>query len=197
MPGTNAARRRFLKITMLGIAWYMLASCKSEGQIESELRNRFIQNFHKFPRFQPDENITAIHSPTSYSGVTLVVNVWASWCPPCVHEMPSLQKLGTFFKLEDLQIIGINVDKDFNLMREFLLKNQLNFPVLLDPANETLRVPTIPTTFLLRRDHTIAQVFVGERDWSDTSVISEIEKLLAIKRHVPTKLPDNLSRADG
>ncbi len=197
MPDTSAARRRFLKLTMLGMAGYVLASCKSEGQLESELRNRFIQNFHKFPHFQPNEHATVPHTPPSYSGVALVVNVWASWCGPCVYEMPSLQKLGTFFKPEDLQIIGINVDKDINLMREFLRRNQLNFPVVLDPANETLRAPNLPSTFLLRRDHTIAQVFVGDRDWSDPNVISEIERLLAIKRHVPTTLPDNFPRADG
>ena len=197
MPDTSAARRQFLKLTMLGMAGYVLASCKSEGQLESELRNRFIQNFHKFPRFQPNKHATALHPPPSYSGVALVVNVWASWCGPCVYEMPSLQKLGTFFKPEDLQIIGINVDKDINLMREFLRRNQLNFPVVLDPANETLRAPNLPSTFLLRRDHTIAQVFVGDRDWSDPSVISEIEKMLAIKRHVPITLPDNFPRADG
>ncbi|MEQ1814660.1 MAG: TlpA disulfide reductase family protein [Candidatus Nitrotoga sp.] len=196
MPDINAARRRFLKLTMLGMAGCVLASCKSEGQLESELRNRFIQNFHKFPRFQPDKQVAALHSP-SYSGVALVVNVWASWCAPCVHEMPSLQKLGTFFKSEDLQIIGINVDKDINLMREFLRRNQLNFPVVLDPANETLRVPTLPSTFLLRRDHTIAQVFVGDRDWSDHGVIGEIERLLAIKRQTPPKLPDNSPKVDG
>jgi len=197
MPDTNAARRQFLQLIMLGMAGYVLGGCKSEGQLESEFRNRFLQNFPKFPRFQPSEHTAALHSPTSYSGVALVVNIWASWCGPCVYEMPSLQKLGTFFKPEDLQIIGINVDKDFNLMREFLLRNQLNFPVVLDPANEMLRAPYLPSTFLLRRDHTIAQVFVGDRDWSNPSVISEIEKLLTIKRHVPTKLPDNFSRADG
>jgi thiol-disulfide isomerase/thioredoxin len=197
MPDTSAARRRFLKLTMLGMVGYVLASCKSEGQLESEFRNRFLQNFPQFPRFQPNEHIATLHPPPSYSGVALVVNIWASWCGPCVHEMPSLQKLGTLFKPEDLQIIGINVDKDFNLMREFLRQNQLNFPVVLDPANETLRAPNLPSTFLLRRDHTIAQVFVGDRDWTNPSVISEIEKLLAIKRHVPAKLPDNFPRADG
>ena len=197
MPDINAARRRFLQLTILVMAGSVLASCKSEGQLESELRNRFIQNFHKFPQYQPGEHPTAPHSSLSYSGVALVVNVWASWCAPCVYEMPSLQKLGTFFKPEDLQIIGINVDKDINLMREFLRRNQLNFPVVLDPANEKLRAPNLPSTFLLRRDHTIAQIFVGDRDWSDPGVIGEIERLLAVKRRVSDKLPDNSSKAGG
>ena len=178
---TNTARRRLLQLALLGVAGVVLASCTSAEQVEYEFRKRFLQNFSKLPYFEGSQP-----PATSYAGVALVVNIWASWCPPCVYEMPSLQKLGTLFQPQDLQIIAVSVDKDLNSVREFLLRNRLTFPVLLDHANTTLRAPNLPSTFLLRRDHSIAKLHVGDRGWAEPQVIDEVEKLLGVKRIVHT-----------
>ena len=176
---TDTARRQFLQRVLLGMAGVVFASCTSAEQVEYEFRKRFLQNFLKLPYFEGGQPLA-----TSYTGVALVVNIWASWCPPCVYEMPSLQKLGTFFQPQDVRIIAVSVDKDINLVREFLLRNRLTFPVLLDHANTILRAPNLPSTFLLRRDHSIAKLHVGDRDWADPHVIDEVEKLLGVKRIV-------------
>lgn len=170
-------RRRFLQLTLLGAASGFLSSCRNKEDPLQAIRGRFLQDVSQLPNL--DGSITPF---SVYSGVALVVNIWASWCPPCVQEMPSLEKLGSLFSPKDLQVIGISVDNDVNLVREFLLRTPLTFPLLWDRGNNTLRIPTFPSTFLLHRDHAIARTIVGEQDWASPRMIEETEKLLEVRR---------------
>jgi len=130
-----------------------------------------------------DGHITA---PATYRDVPLVVNFWATWCEPCRREMPSLEKLSSLFNPKDLLVIGISVDSDHNLAREFILRYKLTIPMLSDSdqvlSNGLLRIPAFPATYLLRRDRTIARTILGARDWADPKMVDEIEELLAVHR---------------
>ena len=160
----------------IGIGSLWLGGC-SEVDTSEVLGTRFLENIKLLP------DLDGKVPPFSvYLGTALVVNVWASWCPPCVIEMPSLQKLSELFKQQDLRVIGVSVDSDLNLVREFLIRTKLSFPILLDQGNKILRVPIFPSTFLLRRDHTIAKIIVGEQDWASEKLVDEVEKLLLIRR---------------
>jgi len=130
-------------------------------------------------------------SPVSlarYGGSALILNFWATWCEPCRREMPSLQKLGTLFRPDALQVVGIAVDDDVNLVREFVLRYGIGFPVLLDRdqrlAHDVLRLPGFPTTYLVRRDGVIAARVIGDRDWAEEASLREIERLLLLERRV-------------
>jgi thiol-disulfide isomerase/thioredoxin len=125
-----------------------------------------------------------MQSLAAYQGVALVVNFWASWCAPCRREMPSLDRLGKFFLPTDLRVIGIAVDSDVNLAREFGLHYQLNFPLWLDSdravAEKTLHIPVFPITYLLNREHKIMRVVMGEQDWSGAPMLADIQRLLNV-----------------
>ena len=99
--------------------------------------------------------------------------------------MPSLEKLGTLFYPKDLLVIGISVDSDRNLAREFGLRYKLTIPMLSDSdqalSNGILRIPAFPVTYLLKRDRTIARIIVGPQDWADPKMVDEIEGLLAVR----------------
>lgn len=125
-------------------------------------------------------------SPWSvYAGAALVVNFWATWCDPCRREMPSLQQLSTRFRAEDLRVIGITVDDDLNLVKEFLLRYHITFPLLADHgqalARTALHIPAIPMTYLLTRERTIARIVAGGRDWADAAALGEIEAALRVR----------------
>ena len=118
--------------------------------------------------------------------IALVVNFWATWYEPCRREMPSLEKLSTFFYPKDFRVVGITVDSDRNLAREFSLRYKLTRPMLSDSdqtlSSGMLRIPAFPITYLLRRDRTIARIIVGARDWANSEMVKEIEGLLAVRR---------------
>lgn len=120
------------------------------------------------------------------AGAPLLLNFWASWCEPCRREMPSLEKLSSFFNPDEMQVIGITVDNDLNLAREFSLQQKLTLPLLSDGdqslSSGILRIPAFPVTYLLRRDRSIASIFVGERDWAGREMVEEIERLLGVRR---------------
>lgn len=104
--------------------------------------------------------------------------------------MPSLEKLSALFNPKDLLVVGIAVDSDRNLPREFRLRHQLTFPMLSDSdqmlSSGTLRVPAFPITYLLKRDRTIARIIVGAREWAEPAMVAEIEGLLAVRRITAT-----------
>jgi peroxiredoxin len=87
-------------------------------------------------------------------GKVVLVNFWATWCPPCRKEMPSLQQLYTRFKDQGLVILAIS-DEQFNKVQPFVSKININFPVLLDPneiVHHQFNIEGIPKTFVYDRE---------------------------------------------
>jgi thiol-disulfide isomerase/thioredoxin len=126
-----------------------------------------------------------------HGGKALVLNIWATWCGPCRAEMPSLQRLADRFSGDDLAVVGVSVDRDLNLVREFLLRHGIRFAVYADSAQPSVRdrlgVKAYPTTWLVRRDRRIAALIAGERDWSGDAMVGRITELLGVQpRSVPS-----------
>ena len=175
----SAQRRRLLQLAAVSIAASFLPACRNSEHVGLAQGDRF-----------PDIVLPAldghITSSVGYRDIPLIINFWATWCEPCRREMPSLEKLSTFFYPKDLLVIGISIDSDHNLAREFSLRYKLTIPMLSDSdqalSNGILRIPAFPVTYLLRRDRTIARIIVGARDWADPLKVNEIEELLAVRR---------------
>ena len=104
----------------------------------------------------------------SLRGRTVVLNFWATWCPPCREEMPSLQTLHELGG-GDPVVIGINVREPASRVRRYLDAAGVQFPVVLDPQGELAKrfdVKTYPTTLLMAPDGQIRWRVVGEVDWA-------------------------------
>jgi len=169
-----------LQLAALGAAAALLPACKDKAPVDGPVQG------DRFPDITlPDLDGRA--APFSaYSNVALIVNFWATWCEPCRREMPDLEKLSTLFRPGDLRVIGVTVDNDTNLAREFGLRLKLTFPLVSDSkqalSNRALRITGFPTTYLLKRDHTIASIIVGVREWAEPKMIEEIEQQLSVRR---------------
>ena len=86
-------------------------------------------------------------------GKVVVVNFWATWCPPCRKEMPDLETLYQQFKDQGLVILAIS-DEDAGKVRPFIAKEKVTYPILLDPGrkvNELFQIEGIPKTFVYDR----------------------------------------------
>ena len=126
-----------------------------------------------------------------FAGRPLLINVWATWCEPCRREMAGLQRLSDRFSATGLQVVGITVDADLNLAREFLLQNGIRFLNLADPdqrlVRDVLNIKAFPHTLIVDRDGRVLESFAGVRDWSDMQRLAGLERLLVGKPDAPLK----------
>ena len=103
----------------------------------------------------------------SLKGRAVVLNFWATWCPPCKEELPSLQTLHEIGGGHPV-VIGINVRETASHVRRYLASTGMNFPVVLDPQAEMAKrfgVTAFPTTLLIAPDGQIRWRVLGEVDW--------------------------------
>lgn len=122
----------------------------------------------------PEVTLTSLAAGTPTStealrGVPLVINFWATWCAPCRSEMPGLERLSRRIAPHRVRVIGITVDHDLNLAREFARALGLTFPIFVDGDGKTLqtllRVKALPETVLVSADGAIVARIAGVRDW--------------------------------
>lgn len=131
--------------------------------------NEFIENKNKPIKEAKDftlENLSGEKvSYSSLKGKTVLINFWATWCPPCKIEMPDLNKLYEKYKDDkNLVILTINVGEDKNAVSEFIKQNNYKFPVLLDTnSNVALdyKAMYLPTTVLIDKDGKVADYRSG------------------------------------
>lgn len=118
-------------------------------------------------------------------GQVVLVNFWATWCPPCVHEMPSMERLKNKLRDKPFTILAVNLAEAENTIRQFLQqKVQVSFPILLDQqqhATRAWRVFAYPTTYLVDRRGNIRYGAFGAMAWDDAEVLNVIAKLLGEK----------------
>lgn len=102
-------------------------------------------------------------------GQVVVLNLWATWCPPCRREMPALQRLADALPAERFAVVGVSVDVDRFLVEEFLRRLEVTFDVVIDPSGEAtdpiLAVRAFPETFLIDADGTLRQRVLGDQEW--------------------------------
>lgn len=110
------------------------------------------------------------------SGRVRIINFWATWCGPCREEMPALQALDDMLDDQHYQVIGVTVDRDLNLVREFLLKYGIRFDQRSDPAMvvaaERVGIRAYPETLLVDGSGQIIDRVVGVRPWDDPDFIA-------------------------
>ena len=122
--------------------------------------------------------------PDTYRGKALVINFWATWCEPCRKEMPSLERLHRQADPDRIAVLGVSVDTDINLAREFLLQYQLSFANFSDVeqklARGQLNIQAFPVTFLVAADGTLKARITGIRDWASPESVLLLEQMLAV-----------------
>ena len=105
---------------------------------------------------------------SSLRGKVVVLNFWATWCPPCVEEMPSLNRLHAQLAPLGGMVLGVSVDKDEEAYKKFLQDHQIRFPNHRDGssaiASEYGSV-MFPETYIIARDGRIARKIIGPQNW--------------------------------
>ncbi len=129
------------------------------------------------------------HSLKDYHGKVTLLNFWATWCPPCRREMPSIEALWQSMKDRGVAVLGIHVGPSMEAARVYAQRSGLTFPVLVDDTKEVsyhYGVRSMPTTVIVGPEGRVEYVAFGPRDWNS----EEIRKvLLSLRRRtMPEKI---------
>mgnify|MGYP000297568692 FL=1 len=121
------------------------------------------------------------HKLEDYRGKVVVLNFWATWCPPCVKEIPSLGRLQKAFSKEELLVLSVDVGENKNEIETFLKKIAADFPVLLNPDGSTVKqwkIIAFPTTFVIDQQGKIKLAYYGGLEWDSPGVLAQLQGLL-------------------
>ena len=115
-----------------------------------------------------------IVSLSDYKGKLVLLNIWATWCRPCVSEMPSMEKLYNKFKKEGFEILAVSIDiKGKKVVAPFMELHNLSFKALLDTQGtiqEIYRTTGIPESFVIDKNGVIIEKVIGPLDWAAPKV---------------------------
>lgn len=119
---------------------------------------------------------------SDFRGKVIFLNFWATWCPPCRGEMPSMEALYQRLKGGDFQMLAVSVDRRGNsVVGPFAQEFKLTFPILLDLTGRVgsiYGVRGIPTTFILDKKGIIVEKVVGAKDWANQDFIERLQALI-------------------
>jgi peroxiredoxin len=123
-------------------------------------------------------------SLSSFKGKVVFLNFWATWCPPCRAEMPSMERLYQKLKDKGLVILAVDLQEDAKSVRKFVSEHKLTFPVLLDSDGKvggTYGARSIPTSYIVGRNGNVLGGTIGGREWDTPEMISFFTRLLEVK----------------
>jgi thiol-disulfide isomerase/thioredoxin len=119
----------------------------------------------QMPAFELEEVITGSPIASSaFKGKSLLVTFWATWCPPCVQEIPSLIKLQNEYSSNGFSVVAISVDQEKDVVQKMVNRKEINYPVMMADKSVTRDfggVYGIPTSFLVSKKGTVVKRYSG------------------------------------
>jgi peroxiredoxin len=111
----------------------------------------------------------------------VVLNFWATWCPPCVEETPSLEKFAEQMQTQGVTVLGVSVDQDAAALETFAAQQHLSFLILRDPDQSVAHhygTFQFPETYIIDREGRVAEKLIGAVDWQDPRLVTFVQELI-------------------
>lgn len=173
MPKTQADRA--LKVLMLVTFAAFLFT------ISDVFHERIVQAGERAPSFRLQTDSGRTITPSEFGGKLLVLNFWATWCPPCVEEFPSLDAFARQMTDSGVVVLGVSVDKNEAAYKNFLRQAQPGFLTARDSdANISSDYGTFrwPETYVINREGRVVRKYIGPETWTDPRIVNDIKSLL-------------------
>lgn len=189
------------RVALLVLALFVVSACSSEKARNANAQETKASStpaastpaatlerlgFHVFkePVPLPDRPFVTLEGKAtslgSLAGSVTLLNFWATWCPPCRKEMPSIERLKAAMEGENFRIVAISTGEDAETVRAFLGREDYTFPVYLDESGELgaeFASQGIPTTYIVDARGMIVAGAVGAREYDDPAVIAVLREM--------------------
>ena len=152
--------------------------------VSGTLEQHIIQIGDKSPAFAVVTESGKKLSPESFGGKLLIVNFWASWCPPCIEETPSMNEFNQEFAPKGVVVLAISVDRNETLYKKFLERMKVGFETYRDPEADlgaAFGTFQYPETYVIDRSGKVVKKIIGvigQQHWQDPEFLADINKLL-------------------
>lgn len=153
-------------------------------QVSGTLEQRVIAVGDTAPQFKVTTDSGRTITATDFGGKLLVLNFWASWCPPCVEETPSLDAFTRVMAPEGVVVLGVSIDKNEAMYKRFLERFRPTYETSRDvdaDISTSYGTFVFPETYIIDRSGTVVQKIIGEPekgDWTDPELLARIRRLL-------------------
>lgn len=138
------------------------------------------KNYTAFPKITFYDFKNNQYTIDSFAGKIVLFNIWATWCPPCKMEMPSIQKLHDAKLSENFIIVAVSTGEKASTVSSFMKENNYTFPVFLDPSSHLgaqLASRGIPTTYIIDKKGRVIAGTIGARSYDGSEFMKLIERL--------------------
>lgn len=145
------------------------------------LHDNVVKAGDKAPEFSIRTENGKTVTARDFGGKLLLLNFWATWCGPCVDEVPSLDQLQRQLGPKGLVVLGVSVDKDEKAYKDFLARFHVSYPTALDPdqkINSEYGTVQFPESYLIDQNGRVVEKFVGEANWTSERMVEHVQSLL-------------------
>jgi len=169
----------FIRCTMLA-SWFVLCAAHAAGYETAQTLSPLPKPFAA-PDFTLQGEDGKTYRLSDYRGKVVVLNFWATWCPPCRYEMPSMERAHRKVQGENIVLLAVDVGESEDKVFEFTGQFPVTFPLLLDIDGAVIQkypVIGLPTTFVIDPRGIITHRAIGSREWDDEKMLAPLRKLL-------------------
>jgi cytochrome c biogenesis protein CcmG/thiol:disulfide interchange protein DsbE len=149
--------------------------------VSGTLEQRVVNAGDKAPNFHLTTDRGRNVTVDNFGGKLLVLNFWATWCPPCVEETPSLEEFAREMGPEGVVVLGVSVDRNQDLYRKFLERYKIPFETVRDPeANVPASYGTFqyPETYIIDRSGRVVEKIISNVNWMDPQFVAHVRAML-------------------
>ena len=145
------------------------------------LHETVVQVGDRAPDFSIKADNGRMYTRSDFGGKLLILNFWATWCPPCREELPSLDALQRTLGSRGLVVLAVSVDKDEKLYRDFLAVNKVAMTTARDPSQQINReygTVQFPESYIIDQRGRVVEKIISSTNWMDERMVTHVQSLL-------------------